>query len=922
MNSHGDRLINLSERWFRLLQRLYPQDFRDDMGDAVVDTYRDRARAALRSDGRGGDIGGIRRIGRLGGLMRLAAVWIRAFFDSLRNGPGERVRPAVSWRRGGNWGRDVEVAFRRLRRAPLFVLLTASTLTVGLGMVAIVYTVVQKVLIEPMPYRDAGDLYYVWRDYGPIADIQRGMLAGTDIVELRKQNAVIEDVAAFQPYLGGIFSIREGTDPSEIAVTVATPNAFEMLGVTPALGRGFARHEEGRGRPNTIVLTHELWTRFGADPNIVGSQVRLQSNPYTVLGVLPPNFTFVRNDGRGVAQRIDAYISVYEDLASADRNLGRYSAIVRARRGASPEAVANAIGTIGRTIDARDFNKRGLKLYPTGLKSDLISRIRPALLVLAAAGILLALMLMVNLSSVLLARAAQREHEFAVSRALGANGAAIVRATLFEGALLGLIGGVAGTFAASWGTRALVALSPLELPRREAIVLDWQIGAVMIALGVMLGLLAAIVPAGWASRASLASLLASSSVRGGGGHGRMRRGMVVTQIALSLVLLSSGGLVMRSFERLLAADPGFDPEGLLTFRIRSPPEFFPQADDVIRFQDGVERALAAIPGVIGASATFSLPLTAAGAEMQISIPGAPGNTGDPDRDRVVVDQIGTRASYVKLMGMRVIAGRAFDPVRREGFREALIDRQLAAQFFPGGANPIGAIIPRRINRRTADGKTTSVDMPLTIVGVVDQARLYDIHQNGRPQLYVRAEDWGYRPMSFVVKTSRQPESIVNEARAAVRSVDARVAVGEVRTMEEIVANVLRQQQTSAVLIGAFALGALLLASMGLFGVVSGSVTRRRHELAVRLALGAEHGRVVRLVIGEGALLVAIGVLVGVPGIYAAGSMLRGVLIEVSPFDPPTLAAVVAGLAAVTLVACYVPARRVLGIDPAQALRNE
>ncbi len=262
MNSQSDRLVDISERWFRLLQRLYPPDFRDDMGDAVVDTYRDRARAALNRGGSGSAAG----IG-IGGVMRLAVVWMRAFFDSLRNGPGERVRPAVSWRRGGNWGRDAEVALRRLRRAPLFVLLTASTLTLGLGMVGVVYTVVQKVLIEPMPYRDPGDLYYVWRDYGPIANIQRGVLAGTDIVELRKQNAVIEDVAAFQPFLGGIFSIREGTDPSEIAVTVATPNVFEMLGVTPALGRGFARHEEGKGRPNTIVLTHELWTRFGADPD-------------------------------------------------------------------------------------------------------------------------------------------------------------------------------------------------------------------------------------------------------------------------------------------------------------------------------------------------------------------------------------------------------------------------------------------------------------------------------------------------------------------------------------------------------------------------------------------------------------------------------------------------------------------------------
>jgi putative ABC transport system permease protein len=290
---------------------------------------------------------------------------------------------------------------------------------------------------------------------------------------------------------------------------------------------------------------------------------------------------------------------------------------------------------------------------------------------------------------------------------------------------------------------------------------------------------------------------------------------------------------------------------------------------------------------------------------------------------VMVDQIGTRTSYVKLMGMRVVHGRAFDPLRREGFREALIDSRLAAQLFPGGASPLGAIIPRRFNIRGPDGKIVSVDMSVTIVGVVDQARLYDIHQDGRPQMYIRTEDFGFRPLYFLVKTtSRQPEALLPEVRAAMRRVDPRVAVGEVRTMEEIVAGVLRQQQTSAALIAAVALGALLLASMGLFGVVSGSVTRRRHELAVRLALGAEHGRVLRLVIGEGLLLVGLGVLIGIPGIYAVAGVLRGVLIEVSPFDPATLAAVVGGLTAVTLIACYLPARRVLGIDPAQALRQE
>ena len=900
----SDRLVDVSERWFRLLQRLYPPDFRDDMSDAVVETYRDRARDALRR----------------GGVFRLAILWMRALVDSLRNGAGERARPAVSWRRSGNWGRDAEMALRRLIRARSFAAVTIGTLTIGLGMVAVVYTIVDKILIEPLPYRAADDLYSVWRDYGPILDLKRGFVAGSDVAELRKPGAVIEDVAALQPFLGGIFALREGGDPSEIAVTVVTPNLFDLLDVKPMLGRGFAPNEVGLGRPNVIVLTYGLWNRFGADPAIVGAQVRLQGNPYTVLGVLPPTFAFARNDAVGAPQRIDAFTTFALDLASEKPDSGNYSALVRARRGASPAAVASAVDAVGRTIDARDFNNRGLKLYPVGLKADVVARARPALIMLGAAGALLSLMLMVNLASVLLARAAQREHEFAVSRALGASSAAVMRATLLEGALLGLIGGACGTLIAVWATRAFVALAPLDLPRRESIAVDWRIGGVIVALGALLGLLAAMVPATWAARATLSSLLASSAVRGGGGHGRMRRGMIVAQVALSLVLLSSGALVVRSVERLLRADPGFRAEGLLTFRVRSPPEFFPKPTDLIGFQDRVERALAAVPGVTGVSATSALPLTASAGQTLITIPGAPGNTGSPDRDATLVDVIGTRASYVQVMGMRVVAGRAFDPVRQDGRQEALIDRRLAAQFFPKG-DPIGARIPRRGPRISSNGVPQPAD-GYTVVGVVEQARLYDVHQDGRPQLFIRTEDWGFRPLSFVVRTERQPDAIIQDARAALKKVDARVAMGDVRTMEQIVGDLLRQQRTGAVVIAAFALGALLLAAMGLFGVVSSSVTRRRHEIAVRLALGADHGRVLRLVLGEGALLVGIGGLLGVPGIYAAGRLIRGVLVGISPSDPLTLATVAAALALVTMAACYLPARRVMGIDPAQSLRQE
>ena len=258
--------------------------------------------------------------------------------------------------------------------------------------------------------------------------------------------------------------------------------------------------------------------------------------------------------------------------------------------------------------------------------------------------------------------------------------------------------------------------------------------------------------------------------------------------------------------------------------------------------------------------------------------------------------------------MRLLAGRAFEESRPSGVFEAIVDSNMARRFFPG-ADPLGARIAYRKDW-------------LTIVGVVEQARLYDVHQDGRPQLYVRAEDWSFRPLFYVVRTDRQPNALLPEVQAAVRRIDPRVAVGDPRTMEQIVDDTLRQQKTSAALIVAFALGALLLAAMGLFGVVSGSVTRRRHELAVRLALGADHPRVLRLVLREGALLVAVGVLIAMPGIYAAGQLIRGVLVGVSPSDPLTLLAVTLGLALVTLLTCYVPARRVLTIEPAQLLRQE
>jgi putative ABC transport system permease protein len=892
------RMLDISERWFRLLERLYPSDFRDEMGSAVIETYMDRAHRSLQD----------------GGKIHLVALWFRALVDSLRNGPAERARPPASWRRAGNWGRDIELVRRRLVRSPVFAATTIGTLTVGLGMFAVVYTAVQKVLLDPMPYKDPGDLYYVWRDYSPIFDLKRGALAGTDIIELQKTNPVIEEAAGLQPFLGGIFALREGAEPMEIAVTRTSPTLFHLLGVAPALGRSFAPDEVGPGRGQVMLLTHHLWKRLGADSAIVGMDVRLQGRPFTVIGVLPPEFSFVRNDAAAAPHRVDAYTPFEEDLARTSPQNGGFAGLIRARHGASLEVVAAAVDAVGRVINARDFNSRGLKLYPVGLKADVVSRIRPALVVLGAAGLVLVFMLMVNLASVLLSRAAQREHEVAVSRALGANTIAIVRSTLLEGCLLGLAGGALGALAALWGTRALVALAPLDLPRREAIAIDWRIAATVIAVGALLGVLAAAAPAVWTARASLSSLIAASAVRGGGGQGRWRRGMVVAQVALSLVLLSSCALVMRSFERLLRADPGFRPDGVFTVRVRTPPEFFPKASEAIVFQDRVQNALAAIPGVGGAGAATALPLTATAFQYTITIPGAPGNTGDAERDKVLTDIIGVRANYVEVMGLRLLAGRSFAEYRQSSVTEAMIDATMARRFFPAG-NAVGARIPLGEFGRSA-GRS------LTIIGVVGQARLYDVHADGRPQILVRVEDFGFRPLFFVMRTTREPHSLLPEVRSAVHRVDPRVPLGDARAMDDIVQASLSPQAIGGTLISAFAIGALLLAAMGLFGVVSGSVTRRSHELAVRLALGADHSRTLKLVLREGALLVIAGLLIGAPGIYIAKDLIRGLLVGLSPYDPVVLLAAAVGLLLVAMAACYVPARRALRIEPAQLFRQE
>jgi putative ABC transport system permease protein len=883
------RWLKASDRWVRLLMRLYPSDFRDEMGDAVVEAYRDRCRVALRGGG------------------RRALVWVcmRALVDSLRNGTAEQVRPARGVPRNGTFGRNAQLVVRRLTRAPVFALTMVGLLTVGLGAFATVYTVVDRVLLAPLPYRQPGDLYVVWRDYTWMG-VDRGWLAGTDLVELARVNRVVEGAVALDRTRATLTGVQGG-EPREITLLASSPGLFSLLGVKPALGRGFASNEFGPGRPPTIVLGYDLWRdQFAGDRDVIGREVRLDGQPYRVIGVMDRAFRFVRHAGAGPAQRADAYTALDVDLASTNPGHGDYAGMIRARPGTPPATVMAAVRAVGALVDRRDFEGEGLRLHASGLKDDLVARVRPALVALGLAGVLLLVVLGVNVGTLLLVRAAQREREFAISRALGAHPSALAWATLLEGGILGALGGACGAFAAVWGTRALVALAPDDLPLRESIAVDWRIALTVTLVGAGLGLAASAVPALATTRMQLSGLMRNAAVRGGGGHGRMRRGMVVLQVALSLVLLSAGGLVARSFDRLLRADPGFDPRGVLTFKVPLPQGSYDSTATVLAGFARIHQELSTLPGVTAAGATSALPLSAGADQRGVAFPGAPGSTGNPDLDEPLVDLLLTRGAYFDAMGIRLVAGSGFGAAA--GGREVIIDRILAERFFPG---------------RDAVGATLHMmDDSARIVGVVDHARQEDIYQDGRPQVYWRDEEYPERSLYFALRTDRDLASLAPDVRAAVARVDPGLALSEFRTMDERVGAALQQQRIGAVLIGGFSLGALLLAAIGLFGVVAGTVSRRRHELAVRLALGADHRRVVGMVLGEGVMLIVLGVLVGLPGVYLMGRAIRGVLVGVSPADPLALALASCSLALVALAACYLPARHVTRIEPALSLRQE
>lgn len=810
----------------------------------------------------------------------------------------------------GRSGRELRGAIKRLARTPVFTAVSVLTVGVGIGAFAAIYSVVDGILLEPPPYAEPEELVWVWRDY-PWLNLPRGWLGGPDIVGLREHGEAFEGVIGFRTG-GRNLTGRDGERPRRVRVTLASAGFLGLLGVRPALGRGFFPEEDDPQAPAVAVLGHDLWvSHFGADPGVVGSEIYLNGEATTVVGVAPRDFRFVVHSSLGSPRGADLYQPLRIDLAAEDPGSGAFAGLARVSEGAAPEQVEAALAAVAEDLD-RLWGNPGLGMWRVGLMEDLVSGVRPALTALLAASAFLILILGANLATLLLTRATARDRELAVRAALGAERGRLFQTVLAESLTIGGAGAVIGLAVAYPGLDLLRRLAPEDLPRAASVGVDPSVVAMALVAAALMSVMAGFLPSIRALRGDLSSRLRDGGGRGGVGLAglRTRSILVVGQVALSLVLLVGAGLVTRGYMGLLDADPGFDGRSALTFSVALDPRRYDEEGAVAAFDRRFREALTGLPGVEVVGAADALPLTAAANQITVTFPGAPGNTGVEERDRPLVDYTYLGPGYAEAVGLRLLQGRTFDDRDAAGApRVALVDDVLAARFFPDD----GAV----------GGRLTYRGDTLTIVGVIDQPRLYAVQADDRPQLFIPLLQEPVRTtLAYVVAAGDDAESMVPAVRKVLDEVDGSVPLTEVRTLGELVEGSLAQERLSLTLLLGFAIGALLLATLGLYGVVSNGVARRTHEMGVRIALGAGRPAVLGLVIGQGMRLTTLGVILGLLGSLAASRGVERVIVGADAGDPLVYGSVVAGLITLSALAAWLPARRATRIDPARALRPD
>lgn len=800
---------------------------------------------------------------------------------------------------------DIRYALRSLRKSPGFTAVALATVALGIGINTAIFSVVNGVLLRPLPYPEPDHLVTVWENLERRGGPATEWTGRSTFADWREHNQTFSAMFAVTDWAPNL----TGADRPEIlAGALVSPAFFSVLGVSPALGRGFLPEEEIPGNAHVAVLSHELWQgRFGGDPAIIGKSLILNGEPYLVVGVQPPGF-------RGpIVSAADIWSVLPIDRSRDDRGsyflrvVGRLApGVTRGTALADMNRVAAAIA-LAHPIDYRDV---GITLTP--LRDTVVGPIRTALLILLGAVGLVLLIACANVANLQLARASVRERELAVRAALGAGRARLIRQLLTESVALALGGGVIGLALGVWGTDLLVQMAPPGMPRIEEIGLHPLVFVFAAAASVGTGILFGLAPAlGWSRSETAETLRERGSGTPAEGGGRLRGALVVGELAIGMAVLAAAGLLLRSFAELRSVDPGFRIEHTLSARLIFPSARYPDPAAIPQFLRQLEERLANAPGVRSVGAVSVLPLSGLVHDISFAIEGRM----PPPGEEPAADERRATPRFFQTMGIPLVRGRLFQEADRAGAAPvALISESMARRYF-ADRDPIG--------KRIKVGGVRDPESPWwTIIGVVGSVRSRAVDRVPEPEIYQSAAQRPGRGWSIVLRTDGDPGALAPALRETVWDLDPDMAISQLATLEDLFATSIAPQRFMSRLLAVFAALAVLLGAVGIYGVMAFMVSRRSREIGIRMALGASPGNVLRAIMRRGLALTVAGLLVGIAGAFAASRALAGLLFAVSPTDPPTLAAVAALLAATALFACYWPARRATRVDPMVTLRSE
>ncbi|HKV11093.1 MAG TPA: ABC transporter permease [Thermoanaerobaculia bacterium] len=804
----------------------------------------------------------------------------------------------------GEVGQDLKFAGRQLAKSPGFTLVAVLTLALGVGATTAIFSVVYGILLRPLPFAEPDRIV---RAYPTASDGSPDSFSVPNYLDWSREAKTIEAASAMDN--GTVTLAGDGGEPERLEAFWVRTDFFRILGLKPIAGRTFSPGEDKPAEQRVVLISEELWQRrFGRDRSVIGRRLDLNGVPSTVVGILG-------RDGQYPANA-DVWLPLaFEEQMLTQRGAYYLNAIAKLAPGATLEEARAEAKVIGDRL-AREYprDNEGTSVGMAPLQEFMVGDVRTPLLVLLGAVLLVLLIACANVANLLLVRAASREGEIAIRTALGAGRTRIVRQLLTESLLLALVGGAAGVLLAVWMTRALVALAPRSTPRLEEVGVDGSVLLFTLGLTLLTGVLFGLVPALQASRPNLVGTL-KEGTRGSRGRAatRVRSLLVVTETALAVVLLAGAGLLIRSFGELQKVDVGFRPEGVVKLNLALPESQYPEEARVRTFAGELLTSVRALPGVKSAAlAAWGLPLSGTVTVISYTIEGHP----PPPNGYEGNVRIGIASpEYFRTMGIPVLRGRDFTGQDRNGAPQVVVINQTAArQMFPG-EDPMGKHV-------TLGWSVDGVRRGGEVVGIVGDFKQDALQEDPEPHLFLPFEQAPVEGMTVVLRTATEPAAVATAVREKVHALDPNLAIYGLQTLEEVVASSASQPKFYMLLLGGFSAIALLLAAVGIYGVIAYGVRQRTQEIGIRLALGASQDRVLRMVVGQGMALAVAGALAGLVGALLATRGMRSLLYQVSASDPMIYTGVALMLVLVAAVASWLPARRAARTDPQLVLRGE